>query len=178
MNTLIPNETILQKIILIRNQKIMLDSDLAQLYRVETKYLKRQVKRNISRFPDDFMFELTPEEVEILRCQKVTSSWGGSRYIPMAFTEQGVAMLSSVLSSDIAIQVNIQIIRIFSGMRELLSSQQELLQKVNELEDRMADQDEKIMTVFECMKELLRESIVDRQAIGFKQQAAKPRKPS
>ncbi|ASS47896.1 MAG: DNA-binding protein [Candidatus Fluviicola riflensis] len=177
METLIPNETILQKIILIRNQKIILDSDLAQLYRVETKSLKRQVKRNIDRFPDDFMFELTPEEVEILRCQFGTSSWGGSRYIPMAFTEQGVAMLSSVLSSDIAIQVNIQIIRIFSGMRELLSSQQELLQKVNELEDRMEDQDEKIMTIFECMKELLREAIVDRPVIGFKQET-KPQKPS
>lgn len=177
MNTLIPNETILQKIMLIRNQKIMLDSDLAQLYRVETKYLKRQVKRNIDRFPDDFMFELTAEEVEILRCQIGTSSWGGSRYTPMAFTEQGVAMLSSVLSSDIAIQVNIQIIRIFSGMRELFSNQQELLQKINELEGRMADQDEKIMTVFECMKELLREAIVERPVIGFKQKTT-PRKPS
>ncbi|MDH4471232.1 MAG: ORF6N domain-containing protein [Fluviicola sp.] len=178
METLIPNETIVQKIIVIRQQKIMLDSDLAQLYRVETKYLKRQVKRNIERFPDDFMFELTPEEVEILRCQIGTSSWGGSRYTPMAFTEQGVAMLSSVLNSGIAIQVNIQIIRVFSGMRELLSSQHELLKKVNELEDRMADHDEKIMTVFECMKELLRESIVDRPAIGFKQQKSKPQKPS
>lgn len=177
MNTLIPNETILQKIMFLRNQKIMLDSDLAQLYRVETKYLKRQVKRNIDRFPDDFMFELTPEEVEILRCQIGTSSWGGSRYTPMAFTEQGVAMLSSVLNSTTAIQVNIQIIRIFSGMRELLSSQQELLQKVTELEDRMEDQDEKITTIFECMKELLRQAIVDRPAIGFKQKT-KPRKPS
>ena len=135
METLIPNETIVQKIIVIRQQKIMLDSDLAQLYRVETKYLKRQVKRNLERFPDDFMFELTPEEIENLRCQIGTSSWGGSRYTPMAFTEQGVAMLSSVLNSGIAIQVNIQIIRVFSGMRELLSSQQELLKKVNELED-------------------------------------------
>ena len=170
METLIPNETIVQKIIVIRQQKIMLDSDLAQLYRVETKYLKRQVKRNLERFPDDFMFELTPEEIENLRCQIGTSSWGGSRYTPMAFTEQGVAMLSSVLNSGIAIQVNIQIIRVFSGMRELLSSQHELLKKVNELEDRMADHDEKIMTVFECMKELLRESIVDRPTIGFKQQ--------
>ncbi len=170
MNTLIPNETILQKILLVRNQKVLLDSDLAQLYRVETKNLKRQVKRNIDRFPDDFMFELTPEEVEILRCQFGTSSWGGARYAPMAFTEQGVAMLSSVLSSDIAIQVNIQIIRIFTGMRELVSNQQELLQKVSELEDRMADHDEKIMTVFECMKGLLRDAIVERPLIGFKQQ--------
>lgn len=105
METLIPNETIVQKIILIRQQKIMLDSDLAQLYRVETKYLKRQVKRNIERFPNDFMFEPTPEEVENLRCQIGTSSWGGTRYTPMAFTEQGVAMLSSVLNSGIAIQV-------------------------------------------------------------------------
>lgn len=85
------------------------------------------------------MFELTPEEVEILRCQKVTSSWCGSRYTPIAFTEQGVAMLSSVLNSTTAIQVNIQIIRVFSSMRELLSSQQELLQKVAELENRMED---------------------------------------
>ena len=108
--TIIPNEVISNKIYLIRSQKVMLDKDLAELYAVETKQLKRQVRRNIERFPEDFMFELTEIESEILRSQIGTSSWGGNRYIPMAFTEQGVAMLSSVLSSPTAIKVNIQII--------------------------------------------------------------------
>ena len=103
----IPNEIIENKIYFIRNVKVMLDSDLALLYGVETKQLKRQVRRNIERFPDDFMFELNEIESEILRSQIGTSSWGGTRYMPMAFTEQGVAMLSSVLTSTTALKVNI-----------------------------------------------------------------------
>lgn len=172
--SLIPNEIILQKIIVIRNQKIMLDADLAELYKVETKYLKRQVKRNSERFPSDFMFELTPEELEILRCQFGTSSsnWGGTRYVPMAFTEQGVAMLSSVLNSPIAIKVNIQIIRIFTKMREFITTHQEIQLKMDELESRLNDHDERIMTIFNCMKELLLDAITDRPAIGFKQKTA------
>jgi hypothetical protein len=105
LHTIIPNEVILSKIHLFRSKKVILDADLAALYQVETKYLKRQVKRNSERFPDDFMFELNDRELEILRCQKVTSNSnrGGTRYKPMAFTEQGVAMLSSVLGSPAAI---------------------------------------------------------------------------
>jgi phage regulator Rha-like protein len=124
-------ERILNKIYYIRGYKVMLDEDLAELYEVETKQLKRQVKRNIDRFPEgDFMFELTRDEFENLRCQNGTSSWGGSRYMPMAFTEQGVAMLSSVLNSERAIKVNIQIIRIFTRMRELLLTHKDILIKL------------------------------------------------
>ena len=107
--TTVTEEKILNKIYYIRDHKVMLDEDLAELYAVETKQLKRQVRRNIDRFPEDFMFELTKDELENLRSQIGTSSWGGARYMPMAFTEQGVAMLSSVLSSARAIKVNIQI---------------------------------------------------------------------
>jgi hypothetical protein len=121
----IPDEAVIQRIFAIRGVKIMLDRDLAELYGVETKVSKQSVKRNINRFPEDFMLELSKTEFEILRSQFVTSrfsndnsSWGGTRYLPMAFTELGVAMLSSVLNSDRAIQVNIQIIRIFTRIRE------------------------------------------------------------
>ncbi|PQJ78422.1 ORF6N domain-containing protein [Polaribacter porphyrae] len=105
-NLINPDEIISNKIYLIRNQKVMLDRDLAELYQVETKRLKEAVRRNLNRFPDDFMFELTKNETQNLRSQIATSSWGGSRYVPMVFTEQGVAMLSSVLNSDRAIAVN------------------------------------------------------------------------
>ena len=117
---MIPEEKIINKIHLIRGQKVMIDYDLAELYRVETKQLKRAVKRNMERFPHDFMFELTLEELQNLRSQTGTSSWGGVRHSPMVFTEQGVAMLSSILSSQQAISVNIQIIRVYTKMRELL----------------------------------------------------------
>src|SRR5580693_3587756 len=112
--TTVTEERILNKIYYIRDHKVMLDEDLAELYKVETKQLKRQVRRNVDRFPEDFMFEISKEEFENLRCQNGSSSWGGARYMPMAFTEQGVAMLSSVLNSATAIRVNIQIIRIFT----------------------------------------------------------------
>ena len=170
-NTAIPNEVILTRIHIVRGQKIILDSDLADLYQVETKNLKRQVKRNPDRFPEDFMFELTHEEVLHLRCQIGTSrlEWGGSRYRPMAFTERGIAMLSSVLGSPGAIQVNIQIIRIFTGMHELMATHREMLAKIEEIEGRLNDHDEKIQAIFDCIKELLREAITDRPPIGFRQ---------
>ena len=130
----IPEEVILSKIYLIGGQKVMLDRDLAELYGVETKQLKRAVKRNIKRFPEDFMFELSDDEFSNLRSQIGTSSWGGIRYAPMAFTEPGVAMLSSVLSSERAIAVNILIIRIFTKMRAILSTHNEILKKLEKLE--------------------------------------------
>ena len=114
---------IISKIYIVRDEKVMLDKDLAQLYGVENKYLKRQVRRNIERFPSDFMFEINKEERENLRSQFGTSSWGGTRYLPMVFTENGVAMLSSIIKSKIAINVNIQIIRLFTRMRKLLEGQ-------------------------------------------------------
>src|SRR3954452_6702169 len=127
--TYTPDEAIISKIFFIRGQKVMLDVDLAALYQVETKQLKRQVRRNIDRFPKDFMFELNIEEFENLRSQFGTSSWGGLRYRPMAFTEQGVSMLSGILNSAVAIQVHIRIIRIFTKMREMLLSNQDILLK-------------------------------------------------
>ncbi len=114
INSLLSEETIANKIYFIRNQKVMLDRDLAALYGIETKVLNQAVKRNMSRFPEDFMFQLTEIEFQNLKSQIVTSSWGGSRKLPSAFTEHGVLMLSSVLKSDKAIQVNIQIMRIFT----------------------------------------------------------------
>ena len=119
-NIVIKQDIIEKKIFLIRGLNVMLDKDLAELYGVETKYLIRQVRRNIERFPEDFMFQLTKEE--FLRCQNVTSSWGGRRYLPYVFTEQGVAMLSSVLNSERAIQVNIGIMRVFVNIRNLVST--------------------------------------------------------
>jgi len=118
MEQLVPIERIEAKILLIRGQKIMLDKDLAELYGVETKVLIQAVKRNIERFPEDFMFQLTKEEFEILRSQFVTSSWGGRRYLPYAFTEHGILMLSSVLNSERAILVNIQIMRTFTPLEQ------------------------------------------------------------
>jgi phage regulator Rha-like protein len=150
----------------------MLDKDLALLYNVETKVLKQQVKRNTDRFPDDFMFELTPDEFKILRSQFVTSTWGGTRYLPMVFTEQGVAMLSSVLNSKQAILVNIQIIRVFTKMRELLATHKDILLKLEQLEKKDIEQDDKIMLVFEYLKQLEQASQLEseqksRRRIGF-----------
>jgi phage regulator Rha-like protein len=123
LKVLIPTEIIEKKILLIRGEKVMLDADLAELYAVETKMLVRAVKRNIDRFPEDFMFQLAEEEFQNLRFQFGTSSqWGGRRYLPYVFTEQGVAMLSSVLNSERAVQVNIAIMRTFVKLRELLST--------------------------------------------------------
>ncbi len=168
-------EKVISKIHLVRNRKIMLDLDLAQMYKVETKQLKRQVKRNADRFPKDFMFQLTLKEFENLRSQIGTSSWGGTRYRPMAFTEQGVAMLSSVLNSSTAIEVNIQIIRVFTKMRELVLTNKDILLKLEQVEKRMMQVDNKIyqhdadiQLVFEALKKLLHPPREPRQRIGFK----------
>lgn len=166
---------IVNKIHIIRKEKVMLDQDLAELYDVETKYLKRQVRRNIDRFPGDFMFELTNEEFEILRSQNGTSSWGGTRYAPMAFTEQGVAQLSSVLNSGRAIQVNIQIIRLFTKMRNLLLSHHELFLKIEKMEHLLTNHDEDIAVLFDYLKKLLNEdkqqkSQETRKRIGYKKE--------
>jgi hypothetical protein len=165
----IPDEVVMDKIYVIRSQKVMLDKDLAELYSVETKQLKRAVRRNADRFPDDFMFELSKEEFDNLRNQIGTSSWGGTRYAPMAFTEQGVAMLSSVLNSDRAIKVNIQIVRIFTRMRQILLTHKDLLLKMEELEKKVAGQDEKIKLVFDYLKQFVKEQEEPRKEIGFKQ---------
>ncbi len=164
MKEIIHSNVILSKIYVIRGHKVMLDRDLADLYLVETAQLKRQVRRNSDRFPGDFMFELTPAEFENLRCQIDTSSWGGTRYMPMAFTEQGVAMLSSVLSSDRAIKVNIQIMRTFAQLRQMILSHDDLRRKIEAIEKKY---DKQFKIVFEAIKELLRIESTPRKKIGF-----------
>jgi hypothetical protein len=134
LHVLVAEQKILNRIYVIRNQKIMLDKDLAEMYRVETKRLNEQVKRNINRFPKDFMFTLSQKEYENLKSQNATSSWGGRRKLPNAFTEQGVAMLSSILNSDVAIEVNIRIIRVFTKLREYALTHKEILLQLAKLE--------------------------------------------
>jgi len=131
---LVPSERVISRIFLIRSKKVMLDMDLAELYEVETKALKRAVKRNMERFPSDFMFEISDKEIKILRCQIGTSRWGGVRYRPYAFTELGIAMLSTVLRSKRAILVNIEIMRTFTKIRELLAINRNLRLKIENLE--------------------------------------------
>jgi len=150
---LVPIELIQSKIVVLRDEKVMIDRDLAELYSVETKQLKRAVRRNIDRFPADFMFELTREEYNSLRSHFGTSSWGGTRYLPMAFTEQGVAMLSSVLNSKRAIEVNIAIMRAFVQLRKITSSQKQLARKLQEIEARLEDHDESIGAIFEAIQQ-------------------------
>ncbi len=166
----IPDELVMNKIFYIRNLKVMFDYDLAQLYQVETKQLKRQVKRNLERFPLDFMFELTSSEVNNLRSQIGTSSWGGARYNPMAFTEQGVAMLSSVLNSKKAISVNIQIIRIFAKIRQMLMDNTELRLAIEEIRKKTENNSKNIEAVFQYLDELIekRENKEPRRSIGYK----------
>lgn len=168
----IPDELVMNKIYVIRNQKVMLDRDLAELYGVETKQLKRQVNRNTIRFPEDFMFELTETEFESLRRQIGTSKIGrgGVRYTPMVFTEQGLAMLSSVLNSEKAISVNIQIIRIFTKIRQMLSDNTELRLGIEEFKKKTDNNTKNIEVVFQYLDELLdkKEDEKPRTQIGFK----------
>ena len=143
----------------------MLDRDLAELYGAETKYLTRQVRRNQERFPPDLLLVLTPQEVKILRCQIGTSSWGGQRYLPLVFTEHGILMLSSVLRSERAIQVNIQIMRTFTSLRQMLRSHRKLWQKIEEMEKTY---DRQFKVVFEALRKLLEKPMERRkQKIGF-----------
>jgi hypothetical protein len=169
----IPDEIITSKIYLIRGQKVMIDRDLAELYGVETKYLKRQVKRNKERFPEDFMFEMTKEEFQNWRSQFVTSNSSdkmGLRYAPYVFTEQGVAMLSSVLNSTRAIAVNIKIIRIFTKLREMLFTNKDLLLRMEKAERKLSNQNKNIELVFNYLDELLekKENQKPRTKIGYK----------
>ena len=155
MTTVVPSESIVNKIVLLRGEKVLLDLDLAELYDVETKQLKRAVRRHINRFPEDFMFQLSKEDFQNLRSHFGTSSWGGTRYMPMAFTEQGVAMLSSILNSDRAIEVNIAIMRAFVQLRKMIDSHAELSRKLSDLERKMGGQDEQIQAIFEVIRQLM-----------------------
>jgi hypothetical protein len=170
LQVLVAEQKILNKIYAIRSEKVMLDQDLAEMYAVETKQLKRQVKRNMDRFPKDFMFELTKKEYENLRNQIGTSRWGGTRYMPMAFTEQGVAMLSSVLNSKTAIEVNIRIIRVFTKIRQYALTHKEILLQLAKLEKEVKGNSKDIENIFAVIKELIEKERkpVPRNRIGFK----------
>jgi hypothetical protein len=165
----IVDETIINQIFFVRSQKVMLDSHLAILYGVETKVFNQAVKRNIRRFPKDFMFRLTKREMQNLRSQFVTSSWGGIRYLPHAFTESGVAMLSSILNSERAITVNIQIIRIFTKLRKMLLTHKDILLQLERLEKRVSKNSGDIQLIFSALKRLLTPPPIPRKRIGFKQ---------
>ena len=164
----ITDDRILNNIYYIRGYKVLLDHDLADLYGVPTKRLNEQVKRNMDRFPPDFMFQLTDDEFENLKSQFATSSWGGRRVLPYAFTEHGVLMLSSVLNSERAIKVNIQIMRIYTKMRELLLTHKDILLKLEQLENQVAQNSEDIRTIFAALKELLNPPAEPRPRIGFR----------
>ncbi|WP_333655517.1 ORF6N domain-containing protein [Dissulfurispira sp.] len=166
MKALIPVEMIEKKILMIRGEKVMLDSDLAELYGVPTRRLNEQVRRNISRFPDDFMFQLTSEETENLRSQFATSSsgHGGRRYLPYVFTEQGVAMLSSVLNSERAIEVNIHIMRAFVKLREMVASHKDLAKRFDDLEKKY---DAQFKVVFDAIRQLMIPPEPKKRKIGF-----------
>ena len=163
----LPDESIINKIYLIRGQKVMLDEDLAELYQVETRRLNEAVRRNSDRFPKDFMFQLNNKEFQNLKSQIATSSWGGRRKLPLAFTEQGVSMLSGVLNSPVAIQVHIQIIRVFSKMKELLLTNKEILLKLEKLEKDVRENKQDIALIFEALKQLLNPQQPKRRLIGF-----------
>lgn len=164
----IPDEVIISKIYVLRGHKVMLDSDLGDLYSVETKRLNEQVNRNTDRSPDDFMFKLTETEFENLKSQNATSSWGGRRKLPYAFTEHGVLMLSSVLSRKRAIAANIQIMRIFIRIRKILYNNKEILLKLEQLERQVSKHDQDVQIIFAYIKKLLNYDKSQRMLIGFK----------
>jgi hypothetical protein len=165
---LIIQERITKAIYLIRNQKVMMDSELAEMYGVQTKVLNQAEKRNMDRFPDDFMFQLSVNEWENLQSQIVTASWGGRRTSPYMFTEQGVAMLSSVLNSSNAIQVNISIMRVFVKMRQWSANYEELAKKLDELSETQGEHNEHIRNIYNVIEELVRPALTERPQIGFK----------
>ncbi|MFT3911190.1 MAG: ORF6N domain-containing protein [Ferruginibacter sp.] len=171
LQLLVAEQKILNRIYVVRGQKIMIDEDLAEMYKVETRRLNEQVKRNIKRFPKDFMFTLKPKELENLMLQNATSSWGGRRKLPNVFTEQGVAMLSSILNSDIAIEVNIRIIRVFTRLREYALTHKDILLQLAKLEKETKGNRTDIENIFTVLKELIEKQqrpLPPRNKIGFK----------
>lgn len=170
LELVIPEEIVMNKIYLIRGHKVMLDSDLAELYEVETRVLNQAVSRNVDRFPEDFMFQLNEKEWENLKSQNVMSSWGGRRTLPYVFTEHGVLMLSSVLNSRRAIQLNILIVRVFTRIRQMLTDNTELRLAIEKLERKSENHTKNIEVVFKYLDELLekKENPKPRKAIGYK----------
>jgi len=161
-----------QKIYFLRGHRVMLSTDLARLYAVEVRALIQAVQRNIDRFPADFLFQLTADELKNLKSQFVISSWGGARTAPYAFTEQGVAMLSSVLRSPRAVQVNIAIMRTFVRLREMLATNQKLRRKIEDMEKRY---DAKLQIVFATIESMLEDEDLPKRGIGFHAPATKPK---
>jgi ORF6N domain len=176
----VPIERIPRAILVIRGEKMILDSDLAALYGVSTGNLNKAVKRNAERFPADFMFQLDAEEVANLKFQFGISGWGGQRRLPYAFTEQGVAMLSSVLNSERAVKVNITIMRAFVKLREALDTNRELARKFAELERRVGKHDEQIAAILEAIRQLMTPPAKPQREIGFhvREQAGRYRAPT
>ncbi len=169
-NIALSDNFVASKIYLIRDKRVMLDKDLAELYEVETRALNQAVSRNLERFPEEFMFQLSQVEFEILKSQIVTSSWGGTRKLPYVFTEQGVAMLSSVLRSKKAIQVNIQIMMVFTKVREMLVDTLSLQLDIADIKKKLGSHDKNIELVFTYLDELMekQENPKPRKQIGFK----------
>lgn len=169
LELLVNEQKILNRIYVIRNQKVMLDEDLAEMYKVETRRLNEQVKRNVNRFPKDFMFTLNQKEYDNLKSQNATSKWGGRRKLPNVFTEQGVAMLSSILNSETAIEVNIRIIRVFTKLKEYALTHREILLQLGKLEKEVKGNSKDIENIFAVLKELIeKQSTTPRNKIGFK----------
>lgn len=164
----VSEEIIVEKIYIIHGQKVMLDKDLTEMYGVEVKRLNEATRTNLTRFPKDFMFQLTQDEWNNLKSQIATSSWGGIRKLPYTFTEQGVAMLSSVLNSEIAIQVNIQIIRLFTKMKQMILDNKYLWMKMEKIEQHVIHYDEEIKKVFAYLKKLLIQESKPRNPIGIR----------
>lgn len=167
----IARDIVINKIYFLRGHKVMLDSDLAELYGIETKKLNQAVKRNSTRFPQDFMFQVSENEIEILRSQIVTlekDNLSHYRYTPYAFTENGVAMLSSVLNTERAIQMNIFIMRQFTAMRQIMIENKDLFIKIMNMEKAITEHDEQLKTLFSYLKKLMQQEEAPREPIGFK----------
>jgi phage regulator Rha-like protein len=165
---IIPDETIISKIYHFRNKKVMIDTDLAALYGVETRVLNQAIKRNLKRFPEDFMFQLNEKEFENLKSQTESSSWGGRRTLPFVFTEHGVLMLSSVLNSDKALEINIQIVRIFTKMREMLLTHKDILLQLEEMKKSIAGQEDRVDLIYNYLVQFMDKQKKPRTEIGFK----------
>ena len=175
---ILSDEVIMSKIYYIREQNVMLDRDLAEFYGVETKYLKRQVKRNIARFPDDFMFELSQQELNEWRSQFVTSNEDkmGLRYAPYAFTEDGVSQLSTVLKGKRAIQIHLQVMRLFGKMRRMLLAHKELLIEMENIRKKVNGQDEKINFIYNYLQQFIKAQEMPRNRIGYQLSKSKNKK--
>jgi hypothetical protein len=166
-STLLPIEHIARSILILRRQRVLLDSDLAALYGVETRRLNEQVRRNRSRFPADFIFELADEELANLKSQFATSSWGGRRKRPMAFTEHGAIMAATVLNSPRAVEMTIHVVRAFVQLRDLLASNRQLAAKFAELERKVSSHDQAIVGIVEALRELMQPPTPKKRPIGF-----------